>query len=256
VKGHTALAVSSKEQIMNRSPVRTAVAVLAVGLGLVACTSQAADPQRAVDLSAPRPAAEAPAARPTTAAPAPTTPSASTPSATPTTPSPATVPAARSTCAAERRWTTKPQIGSEDMSQSPLYAVRVGRHDCFDRVVFDINGPQPVGFVVKYVPVVTTDPKGDPLPVAGRAVLQVVVRAPIFGEDSQGHQPWRAAPQTGASLVAPASIAGWDSLAAVTFAGSFEGVTTVAVGVHEKTPFRAWVYSEPGYQHVVVDITH
>jgi hypothetical protein len=148
------------------------------------------------------------------------------------------------------------------MSQAALYLTRVGQHACYDRVVFDINGPQhnygreAVGFVARYVPVVTADGSGEPVPVAGHAVLEVTIRAPIDGTDNQGHQPWRQAPRVGQSLVAPARIAGWSSLTAVTFAGSFEGQTTVAVGVRETRPFRVWVSSEQGYQHMVLDIAH
>ncbi|MDP9219656.1 MAG: hypothetical protein M3P23_03855, partial [Actinomycetota bacterium] len=97
---------------------------------------------------------------------------------------------------------------------------------------------------------------GQPVPVAGRAVLEVVVRSPIYGTDNQGHQPWRGAPAVGEHLVAPASISGWSSLAAVTFAGSFEGQITIAVGVQNRRPFRISVTSEPGYRHVVLDIAH
>jgi len=142
------------------------------------------------------------------------------------------------------------------MSPSALYLTRVGRHACYDRVVFDINGPQVVGLAVRYVPVVLVDPTGTPVPVAGRAVLQVTVRAAILGADNQGHQPWRTAPTVGQSLVATPGISGWKSLRAVTFAGSFEGQTTVAVGVRERLPFRVLVTTERGYRHVVLDIAH
>jgi len=60
----------------------------------------------------------------------------------------------------------------------------------------------------------------------------------------------------GQSLVATPGIAGWKSLRAVPFAGSFEGQTTVAVGVRERLPFRVLVTSERVYRHVVLDIAH
>ncbi|HZC54159.1 MAG TPA: hypothetical protein VE441_16910 [Mycobacterium sp.] len=142
------------------------------------------------------------------------------------------------------------------MTTAPLYLVRVGRHACFDRVVFDLNGGAAVGYTAGYVPVVKADPSATPVPVAGRAALQVVIRGPIYGTDSQGHQPWRGAPAVGAHLVAPATLAGWPALTEVTFAGSFEGQTTIAIGVRDKRPFRVWVSSEHNYQHVVVDIAH
>jgi hypothetical protein len=142
------------------------------------------------------------------------------------------------------------------MSTAPLYLVRVGKHPCFDRVVFDVNGPDPVGYLVRYVPVVTADASGKPVPVAGAAALQVVVRAPFLGTDQQGHQPGRTPPKVGDDLVAPRAVAGWSSLREVAFAGSFEGQTTLAVGVRTKLPFRVSATGGGGYRHVIVDIAH
>ena len=241
---------------MNRSPARlalTCLALTALGLGLGACgTSTTHTPPRTAGPSAPSAAAAVPPA-PTTAAPKPTTAvSAPTPRGGP----------ARSPCTAEQGWSTNPKSGSAAMSQAALYLTRVGQHACYDRVVFDINGPQhndrpePVGFAARYVPVVTADGSGESVPVPGHAVLEVTIRAPIYGTDNQGHQPWRTTPRVGQSLVAPAKIAGWSSLTAVTFAGSFEGQTTLAVGVHEMRPFRLWVSSDQGNRHVVLDIAH
>ncbi|MEU5264652.1 hypothetical protein [Amycolatopsis sp. NPDC021455] len=141
------------------------------------------------------------------------------------------------------------------MSQDALYLVRAGRHACFDRVVFDVNGPAAAGFVVRYVPVVTTDPKGDPLPVPGGAALQIVVRAPALGTDGSGHQPGRVLAAVGDTLV---STPGWPSLRAVRFAGSFEGLSTFAAGVRAKLPFRVFTLLGPQDQvrRVVVDIAH
>ncbi len=159
-------------------------------------------------------------------------------------------------CDAERGWGTGALEGSASMSQAPAYLVRVGRHDCYDRVVFDINGGDEVGYAVRYVSVVAADPAGEPVPVDGGAALQVVIMAPILGADSQGHQPGRTPPAVGAAMVEPAAISGWASLTAVKFAGSFEGQFSFAVGVTEKRPFRVLVTSDRYYRHVVVDLAH
>jgi hypothetical protein len=142
------------------------------------------------------------------------------------------------------------------MSAAPLYLVRVGRHDCFDRLVFDVNGPAPVGFGVRYVPVVLADASGKPVPVAGGAALQVVVRAPALGLDSQGHMPGRVLATSGQYFYTARQLAGWRSLRAVRYAGSFEGLTTIAVGVRAALPFRVQMVHDRGYVHVIVDIAH
>jgi hypothetical protein len=142
------------------------------------------------------------------------------------------------------------------MSPATFYLARAGQHDCYDRVVFDINGPADVGYAAKYVPVVRADATGAPVPVDGRAALQVIIRAPMDGANNQGHQPWRQPPTAGENLIAPANLAGWASLTDVRFAGSSEGQTTLAVGVRDQRPFRVWISSEQYYRHVILDIAH
>lgn len=240
---------------MNRSSARltqTFLAITFLSLGATACTgaTSTAPPTAGQPTTTTSPTAAAPAASPAAL---------STPKAV----TPTSVGAAKASsgisstaCSTEQQWGTGPVVGSTAMTPSPLYLTRVGQHACYDRVVFDLNGPEAVGFAARYVPVVLADASGKPVPVAGRAALEVTVRAPILGTDNQGHQPWVTAPAIGESLVAPAKIAGWSSLRAVTFAGSFEGQTTVAVGVREQLPFRVFVSSDGSYQHVVLDFSH
>ncbi|WP_110336536.1 AMIN-like domain-containing (lipo)protein [Prauserella flavalba] len=144
------------------------------------------------------------------------------------------------------------------MSREALYLVRVGRHACFDRVVFDINGPAQAGFFVRYVPVVRADGAGDPIPVAGAAALEVVVLAPPLGFDEQGHQPGSTPARTGDYFYTPAELAGWRTLRAVRFAGFFEGQCTFAVGVRGKLPMWAFSVLDSANQirRIVVDIAH
>jgi hypothetical protein len=256
---------------MNRSRTRLALTLLApavLGLGVTSCTQSAGTSPQAAGLGTTiTPAPPAPSVARSTApreARARTAPATAAPQATTGYAGLGTSSASRTasaTCLPEKKWNAGPKAGgtamsSSAMSTSALYLTRVGRHACYDRVVFDINGPQSVSFVARYVPVVLADGSGQRVPVPGRAALQVIVRAPILGADSQGHQPWRTVPRVAQDLVAPSAVSGWTSLRAVKFAGSFEGQTTLAVGVRERRPFRVWVRSEQGYQHVVLDIAH
>ena len=219
-----------------------AISVAAAGLGLVACSTHAA---RTSALTAPS------TSHPTLSA-----------SAGPTHPAPRAIAGTQSTstdttpCADEKSWGTGSQDGGTAMTPAPLYLARAGQHECYDRVVFDLNGPQDVGYTAKYVPVVRADASGVPVPVEGRAALQVVVRGPIYGTDNQGHQPWRPPPAVGEDVIAPAQVAGWASLTEVRFAGSFEGQTTFAVGIRDQRRFRVSITSEQYYQHVILDIAH
>ena len=71
-----------------------------------------------------------------------------------------------------------------DHGRAPLGKVRTGRHDCFDRVVFEIDGPA-AGYRVEYVSEVRTEGEGAVLPLAGGAYLEVVLLANVF--DELGH---------------------------------------------------------------------
>jgi hypothetical protein len=160
-------------------------------------------------------------------------------------------------CAETREWETADQT-SEPYSTDALYLVRVGRHDCYDRVVLDVNGQADVGYTVRYVSVVTADGSGEPMPVAGNAALAVVVHAPPQGLDGGGHQPGRTFADTGDHLYSPAQLTGWHSLRAVRYAGFFEGQTTLAIGVRATLPFRvsSQLDQTDHIRRIVIDIAH
>jgi hypothetical protein len=133
--------------------------------------------------------------------------------------------------------------------------VRAGQHECSDRVVFHLNGPDPVGYSVRYVDVVREDGSGRAVPVAGAAALQVVINAPALGQDSHGYVD-KVLAEPGADFYTPTQLAGWSSLREVRYAGSFEGQTTIAVGVRARVPFRVFtVLDRSGdYRSVVLDL--
>jgi hypothetical protein len=140
-------------------------------------------------------------------------------------------------------------------SRAPVYLVRAGRHECSDRVVFHLNGGDPVGYSVRYVDVVTEDGSGKSVPVAGEAALQVVINAPALGQDSHGYVG-KVLAEPGADFYTPAQLAGWSTLREVRYAGSFEGQTTIAVGVRARVPFHVSTVldSSGDYRSVVLDV--
>ncbi len=180
-------------------------------------------------------------------------PTASTPSGTPATDKADSLAA----CVETGEWDTTGEA-SEPYSTDALYLVRVGRHDCYDRVVLDVNGPSDVGYTVRYVPVVTADGSGEPMPVAGNAALAVIVHAPPLGLDDGGHQPGRTLADTGEHLHSPDRLSGWRSLRAVRYVGFFEGQTTLAIGVRETLPFRvsSQLDQTDHIRRIVIDIAH
>jgi hypothetical protein len=136
-----------------------------------------------------------------------------------------------------------------------VYLVSAGRHECSERVVFHLNGPDLVGYSVRYVDVATQDGSGKPVPVAGRAALEVIINAPALGQDSHGYVD-KALAKPGADFYTPAQLAGWSTLREVRYAGSFEGQTTIAVGVRARVPFHVFTVldSSGDYRSVVLDV--
>lgn len=119
------------------------------------------------------------------------------------------------------------------MVQSPAVGVRTGRHACFDRLVVDLHGRAP-GYDVRYVSNVTQDGSGFIVPLRGGAKLQIILRAPSA-------KPFKAP-----------DVRGYDTFRQVAYAGSFEGQTTVGLGVRARLPFRVTTLSD----RLVIDVAH
>jgi len=132
-----------------------------------------------------------------------------------------------------------------------LTDVRAGRHACFDRVVVDVAAPAHGAYDVRYVRTVRADGSGARVPLRGGADLQVVVRAPAYDPDT-GRLVYRPADRR--ELV---RTRGFRTIRQVAWAGSFEGQTTLGVGVRARLPFRVFVLPGPGTgSRVVVDVAH
>ncbi|HYY10648.1 MAG TPA: hypothetical protein VE781_06885 [Kineosporiaceae bacterium] len=132
---------------------------------------------------------------------------------------------------------------------APLVGVRAGRHTCFDRLVLEFSG-RVTGYRVQYVTRVTVDGSGATVPLAGAARLQLTVQAPAY--DAAGHATF--APADRAHV---AGVTGFAAFRQVAWAGSFEGSTSLGVGVRQELPFRVLVLAGPGgHTRLVLDVAH
>ena len=136
------------------------------------------------------------------------------------------------------------------MSSAALIDARTGRHDCYDRIVFEFNGPA-TGYRVEYAPDVYSQAKGERLNVAGGAKLNVVLFEPAndvnSGVSTYSHR-------TGDHV---ANVSGYRTLRDVVYGNSYEGYTTFGVGTRARLPFRVFTLSGPGtHSRIVVDIAH
>jgi hypothetical protein len=130
-----------------------------------------------------------------------------------------------------------------------LTAIRVARHPAYDRVVFQFAGGMP-GYSVRYVTGVTADPSARPVPLPGRAYLQVVFRPASEIRQNPSGSPPTTRTYTGPSTLTPLL----PTLLQVRAAGDFEGYLSFGIGVSGRAPVRAFTLTGP--DRVVLDIGH
>ena len=129
----------------------------------------------------------------------------------------------------------------------PLTNIRTGQHDCYDRMVFDLSGTAATGYSVRYVSNVYADGSGTLIPLNGGAKLQIVVHAPAY--DSTGKTIY---PGVVGKTLPGVNLSGYQTFRDAKFAGSFEGQTTVGLGVRAQLPFRVTT----SQNHVIIDVAH
>jgi hypothetical protein len=139
-------------------------------------------------------------------------------------------PAAATTCSVT--WGSLAK-SSSSTAHSTLTALRTGRHDCYDRLVVDLTSSA-IGYRVRYVSAVRDQGQGAVVPLRGGAFLQIDL--------------------TAAATRRPAmpNVAGYTTFRQVGWGGSFEGYSTVGLGVRARLPFRVFRNGTD----LVVDVAH
>jgi hypothetical protein len=128
-------------------------------------------------------------------------------------------------------------------AQLTVTDVTTGRHEGYDRVVFELAGTGTPGWFAAYVDQAVDDPNDDVLDIAGDATLQVVLTGVRI--------PDEAAP--GYSGTNPVVTPDYPVLREVNLRGVFEGQELTFVGVASAGhPFRVFGLTDP--TRVVVDI--
>lgn len=163
---------------------------------------------------------------------------------------PATAPAA---AAAPSCWIPWGSLlkASTPMSTNAITGVRPGRHACYDRLVIDLAGTSRTGYDVRYVSDVYADGSGALVPLRGGARIRIIAKAPAY--DGTGRATYR--PANHRELV---DVGGYSTFRQVAWAGSFEGQTTVGLGVRARLPFRVFTLTDSAARttRLVVDVAH
>jgi hypothetical protein len=133
-------------------------------------------------------------------------------------------------------------------STALLERLAVGRHEGYDRVVFQLRGEGLPGYRVSYVdPPLKEDGSGNPVDIAGKAFV-VVRMEPASGFDlntGEGVLVYKGPRRL------EGSNAGTSVVKEVVRTGDFEAVLTWAIGLEEKVDFRVTTAASPS--RLIVD---
>jgi hypothetical protein len=122
--------------------------------------------------------------------------------------------------------------------------VRTGRHEGYDRVVFELAGEGTPGWSVEYDDAPAEQGSGEPVELAGEAALSVLITGVGYPFDTGVEQ------YGGPRELTP----GLPVVREVQLKGVFEGQYDAFVGVAQDRPFRVFRLADP--QRVVLDVAH
>ncbi|CAM2802258.1 Secreted protein [Prescottella defluvii] len=124
--------------------------------------------------------------------------------------------------------------------------IRVGKHDDFDRVVYEFGGVGSPGWQAEIVSTANQQGSGKPLAVAGQGILQVLIEGSAMPFQS-GVEPY-AGPN-------PLEVESGVVVTEVRDAGIFEGRAQTLIGLsHRDVGYRVYTLSDP--TRLVVDVAH
>ena len=130
---------------------------------------------------------------------------------------------------------------------SYLTDLRAGEHACFDRLVVDVAGGAR-GYDVHYGSV-AREGSGTPVPLRGTDLHIVVQSRAYDGDGAATYDPPRDSEAV--------DVTGFRTFRQVAWAGSFEGQSTIGLGVRARLPFRVTVLDGPGTgSRLVIDVAH
>ena len=112
--------------------------------------------------------------------------------------------------------------------------IRVGRHDGFDRVVFEVGGTGAPGWDVRYVDAASSQGSGDDIAVDGDAILQVTLTGAGYPYDTGVEE-----------FSGSASVGDAEVVTDVVFDNTYEGTSVAFVGTTAQAPFRVYLLDNP-----------
>ncbi|MGY1811598.1 AMIN-like domain-containing (lipo)protein [Blastococcus sp. SYSU D00820] len=139
--------------------------------------------------------------------------------------------------------TAADEQAASDGARVTVTDIRTGRHEGFDRVVFEVDGEGTPGWDVRYVDEALSQGSGEPVAVEGDAVLQVTLTGVGYPFDTGVEEYSGPDPLPGE---------GTQVVTEVAFDATFEGTTVAFIGTTAEVPFRVYLLEGPA--RVVVEV--
>jgi hypothetical protein len=140
---------------------------------------------------------------------------------------------------------TEPDTGEASAdARVTVSDLRIGGHDGFDRVVLEVGGQGRPGWDVRYVDAAVSQGSGEPVDVAGDAVLQVTLTGAGYPY-ATGVEEYAGPSLTGSGTSVVTEVV-WDA--------TFEGTSVAFVGAGAENPFRVYALENPS--RVVLEVAH
>jgi hypothetical protein len=122
-----------------------------------------------------------------------------------------------------------------------LVGVRAASHRTFDRVVWEFRGGLPSTRIVRYVPELIADGSGEPVRIAGSAILGLT----MFQANAHDEN-------TGRSTAPRRVVAGLGNVIEVVQSGDFEATVSYGVGLAKRQRFTVTTLRNPS--RIVIDV--
>ncbi|GAA3017691.1 AMIN-like domain-containing (lipo)protein [Actinokineospora globicatena] len=145
-------------------------------------------------------------------------------------------------------WGSQSKFGDSTPGFATLTGVRAGRHDCFDRLVFDVRSAGVRGYGVGYVNEFE-DIAGNPVTVRGGAGLWIALEASIYNDagDMVFH------PSNPAEVV---DLTGYRTFRQLHDLGGRVLHNSFALGVRARLPFRVLELDDGATKRLIIDVAH
>lgn len=149
-------------------------------------------------------------------------------------------------CANVAGWGTGPKVATTQ-GGTTLTGVTAEPSHCFDRLVVNLSAPT-VHYNVRYASAVAAQGSGRDITLAGGAKLQIDVDAAAYDADSGATLYPATVDQTLPGL----NIADYAAFRDLKWGGSFEGQSTIGVGLRARLPYRVLNLGN----QLIVDVAH